>query len=305
VGTSRYSAPPGAATRNQPESRVPQRLPVRVIFVPLDDTASERIGFGPNSVYFEYCVLPLIGPSCCLLYRRVAPLILVADSAEVDLAELGRNLGLGAKVERDSAVIKALARLEAFNIGTWRPNNHYALRRAVAPLTDRQAQRLPQLARAIHYRTLRPGGYPESGEAAPVRPGTGPVRTPVAGDDRPAAAELSGQPVSDQVETVSAEPGLAFPLRFQLGELTATPQAMAAAHSAGIEVLAAVLRHLGGDWGDVDPDTHDRNDNALANGGCLRSAYRLPGADDALVVTTDAERSHTTAAVASQHWPSQ
>ena len=59
------------------------------------------------------------------------------------------------------------------------------------------------------------------------------------------------------------------------------------------------------DWGDVDPDTHDRNDNALANGGCLRSAYRLPGADDALVVTTDAERSHTTAALASQHRPSQ
>lgn len=286
--------------------KVPVRCTVRaqVIFVPLDNPNAERSGFGLGSVYVEFVVLPLIGPSCCLLYRHVAPLILVADSAQVDLAELGRNLGLGAKVERGSAVIKALARLEAFNLGRWLPDNHYALRRAVAPLTDRQAQRLPQLARAIHYRTLRPGGYPDSGEPAPVRPGTGPVRTSVAGDDRPAAAELSG-PVSDQVETVSAEPGLAFPLRFQLGELTATPQAMAAAHSAGIEVLAAVLRHLGGDWGDVDPDTHDRNDNALANGGCLRSAYRLPGADDALVVTTDAERSHTTAALASQHRPSQ
>jgi hypothetical protein len=76
-----------------------------------------------------------------------------------------------------------------------------------------------------------------------------------------------------------------------------------AAHAAGIEVVAAVLRHLGGDWGDVDGATRDRNDAAMATGGCLYSAYRLPGVDDALVVTTDADRSHTTATLASQHRP--
>jgi hypothetical protein len=92
-------------------------------------------------------------------------------------------------------------------------------------------------------------------------------------------------------------------LLFHLGELTATPQAVAAAHAAGIEVVAAVLRHLDGDWGDLDPATRDHNDHALATGGCLRSAYRLPGTDDALVVITNAERSHTTAVLASQHRP--
>jgi hypothetical protein len=76
---------------------------------------------------------------------------------------------------------------------------------------------------------------------------------PEAGPDRLAALELSAKPVSDQVETVTAEPKLAFPRRFQLGQLIATPEAVAAAHAAGIDVVTVVLRHLGGDWGDVDP----------------------------------------------------
>lgn len=70
---------------------VPSTISARVMFVPLDDPDPETIGFGPDSVYFEYCILPLVGPSSCLLDRHAAPLIQVADSAEVDLAELGRN----------------------------------------------------------------------------------------------------------------------------------------------------------------------------------------------------------------------
>jgi hypothetical protein len=115
------------------------------------------------------------------------------------------------------------------------------------------------------------------------------------------SADLSAEPVRDQVKTPGAEPTLALPLRFHLGELTATPEAMARAHAAGIEVVAAVLRHLGGDWGDVDAATRDCNDAAIATGGCLYSAYRLPGVDDALVVTTDAGRSHSTVTLASPH----
>jgi hypothetical protein len=57
---------------------------------------------------------------------------------------------------------------------------------------------------------------------------------------------------------------------------------------------------LGGDWGDVDNQTRVANDNAVTAGGALRSVYRLAGTDDAVVVTTDAERSRTIAALASQ-----
>jgi hypothetical protein len=145
-------------------------IPARVTFVPLDDLNGDRVGFGPASVYVEYCLLPLIGPSSYLLYRHVAPLIRGSGRAEVDLVELGRNLGLGAKIGRNSAVVKALDRLEAFRLGAWQRDARYALRLTVAPLTDRQAQRLPHLARTVHYRTVGMDADAGSGATTPNRP---------------------------------------------------------------------------------------------------------------------------------------
>lgn len=99
------------------------------------------------------------------------------------------------------------------------------------------------------------------------------------------------------------EPRRAVSLLFHLGEMTATAEALAAARAAGVQVVDAVLRHLGGDWGDVDPATGAANDHAVAAGGTLQSLYPLAGIGDALVVTTDAERRHTIAALASQSEP--
>jgi hypothetical protein len=89
-------------------------------------------------------------------------------------------------------------------------------------------------------------------------------------------------------------------LLFHLGELSATPEALAAARAAGVQVVEAVLRHLGGDWGDVDDQTRAANHDAVTAGGTLRSVYRLTGASDAVVVTTDADRAHTIVALASR-----
>ena len=89
-------------------------------------------------------------------------------------------------------------------------------------------------------------------------------------------------------------------LRFHLGELSATAEVMAAARAAGVQVVAVVLRHLGGDWGNVDDSTRVGNDCAVATGGALRSIYPLAGTGDAVVVTTDADRAHTVAELASQ-----
>jgi len=71
--TSRYWAPSDAHARKEPLVRPPGPIAARVTFVPLVDLGVERVGFGPQSVYLEYCLLPLIGPSCCQLFRRVAP----------------------------------------------------------------------------------------------------------------------------------------------------------------------------------------------------------------------------------------
>lgn len=98
-------------------------------------------------------------------------------------------------------------------------------------------------------------------------------------------------------------PRLAVDLRFHLGELSATAEVMSAAQAAGVQVVALVLRHLGGDWGNVDDATRAANDRAGSAGGPLRSIYPLAGTGDAIVITTDAGREHTVARLASQLEP--
>lgn len=71
--------------------------------------------------------------------------------------------------------LKALSRLELFHLGAWRPPERYALRRAVAPLSDRQAQRLPEPARTIHHRRV-PRTTEQAIPAEPWALGSGPRR---------------------------------------------------------------------------------------------------------------------------------
>lgn len=104
--------------------------------------------------------------------------------------------------------------------------------------------------------------------------------------EQPPAAANEPSPSAD--DSGRYEPAPAVTLRFHLGQLTATPEAVDDAHAAGVNVVEAILRHLGGDWGDVDDSTASANNLAVAAGGGLRSAYRLPGTTNLLVVTTDA-----------------
>ncbi len=104
-------------------------------------------------------------------------------------------------------------------------------------------------------------------------------------------------------DTDGREPRPAVSLLFHLGELSATPEAIAAARAAGVQLVEAVLRHLGGDWGDVDDQTRAANHDAVTACGILRSIYSLTGTDDAVVVTTDADRGQTIVALASQCEP--
>jgi hypothetical protein len=122
----------------------------------------------------------------------------------------------------------------------------------------------------------------------------------VARDDCSTAPETPLRPNLDDAGISTSAPRLAVRLAFGLGELTATAEALAAAHAAGVQILSVVLRHLSCDWGDVDPAVAAANDHAVAAGRGLRSTYRLPGVDDALVVITDAARSRTTVQLASQ-----
>lgn len=59
--------------------------------------------------------------------------------------------------------------------------------------------------------------------------------------------------------------------QFALGRLVATPNALNSIPDN--EILAALSRHVRGDWGELDADDKAANESALLHGGRLLSAY--------------------------------
>ena len=62
--------------------------------------------------------------------------------------------------------------------------------------------------------------------------------------------------------------------RFSLGRLVATPGALEALAQSGQSPAFFLEKHLRGDWGEVDDEDWQLNDQALADGSRLLSAYR-------------------------------
>ncbi len=80
---------------------------------------------------------------------------------------------------------------------------------------------------------------------------------------------------------------------FALGEIFATPGALAALEAAGQPPLLFILRHAGNDWGEVCTEDWQQNDEAVDHGDRLLSAYSTSlGAR--IWVITEADRSSTT-----------
>lgn len=80
---------------------------------------------------------------------------------------------------------------------------------------------------------------------------------------------------------------------FSLGELVATPGALAALEKAGQPPLMFILQHLRGDWGEVGSEDWQANDDAVENGDRLLSAYTL-ATGERIWIITEHDRSVTT-----------
>ena len=80
---------------------------------------------------------------------------------------------------------------------------------------------------------------------------------------------------------------------FTLGQLVATPGALAAIGVSGDDLSAYFARHQSGDWGDID--AHDRRENQLSleQGFRLMSAYTLSITGAKIWIITEADRSST------------
>lgn len=80
---------------------------------------------------------------------------------------------------------------------------------------------------------------------------------------------------------------------FDLGQLVATPGALAALEKTGQNAMEFLSRHVRGDWGDLPKEDKDENHLSLEKGFRLLSSYRTT-AGDKIWVITEADRSHTT-----------
>jgi len=82
-------------------------------------------------------------------------------------------------------------------------------------------------------------------------------------------------------------------IKFEPGQIVATPGALEAFRASGEEPLPFLQRHLAGDWGDVDADDRRENELSLQNGWRLLSAYTLSNGTKIWVIS-EADRSATT-----------
>jgi hypothetical protein len=79
-------------------------------------------------------------------------------------------------------------------------------------------------------------------------------------------------------------------IQFPLGPIVVTANAMRTLNPSRIR--NGLRRHASGDWGDLTPDDFDENDNAIAAGGRLFSAYGA--GEERFWIITEGDRSVTT-----------
>ena len=87
---------------------------------------------------------------------------------------------------------------------------------------------------------------------------------------------------------------------FELGQIVATPGALAALKKAGQQPGEFLTRHVNREWGDLSDEDRKENDYSLEHGFRLLSAYRTH-AGDKLWIITESDRSVTTLLLPEEH----
>ena len=86
---------------------------------------------------------------------------------------------------------------------------------------------------------------------------------------------------------------------FSLGRLVATPGAIEHLAKHDLTPLHLIHRHGSGDWGDLGVSDKKLNEQAIADGSRILSAYVVAG--EKLYIITEWDRSYTTVLMASEY----
>ena len=80
---------------------------------------------------------------------------------------------------------------------------------------------------------------------------------------------------------------------FPLGQVVATPDALAALEEANESAMPLLCRHQSGDWGDLCDEDRQLNDEAVKDGSRILSSYVLEATGQKVWIITEADRSST------------
>jgi hypothetical protein len=83
-------------------------------------------------------------------------------------------------------------------------------------------------------------------------------------------------------------------VKFSPGSVVATPGVLEAFRASGDDPLAYLVRHVAGDWGEVDADDWRANEESLRIGGRLLSVYTTSDGKTRFWIITERDRSVTT-----------
>ena len=83
-------------------------------------------------------------------------------------------------------------------------------------------------------------------------------------------------------------------LCFPLGQILATPGALALLEGSNVSPMDLIARHVVGDWGAVCAEDARANIEALATGSRLLSCYFIHSNAEKVWLITEADRSATT-----------
>jgi hypothetical protein len=118
---------------------------------PWTDPVVEAVGYPLRDPYVEIFFGSHLGPTSILLLRRVGlGFGLHPEGFVLDVAETAAALGLGAGLGRNSPWWRTVGRLARFGLAHGRGPQTLAVRRAVAPLTQSQVDRLPASLQRAH-----------------------------------------------------------------------------------------------------------------------------------------------------------
>jgi len=89
-------------------------------------------------------------------------------------------------------------------------------------------------------------------------------------------------------------------IKFGPGSVVATPGVLEEFKKAGDDPQAYLIRHLTGDWGEVDREDWKANDQSLVIGERLLSAYCMSNGTKFWIIT-ERDRSYTTFLLPSEY----